>query len=411
MPNTYSRGSTLLARDYLMRNKYYYGTGDRADLYYSLLAGGARAKLLESIVDLNFLEFMHKEKEIYESDLIEKLELHSVRAKKWLFLLTREGFLERDNTNSGILYRMGPLSKALFKENCSVWWFSKQMTYSWEAIAYENLVDVLKGKEVKNDEHWPPKDKKDTQAIECWMRYTCLAPIQAIEKALDLNNIEHLVDIGGGDGSMACYFARKYPNLQITIYNLPEAISIARQNIEQAELWDQITVVEGNFLTDEKFPCCCDLVLFSRVLCDWSAETAEKLLKMAYAALNPGGRVAICEAFQEKNAEFSLAWEFRYIFWNELEIEVFKSSFIYKKILATIGFSIERLSQRDRECIYAVLIAKKPSPFALFEKLKSYLTRWRLEHVDNVQIISKPLFIHNIKKHIIRLLTPTTVNT
>lgn len=380
--------------------KRYYGSGDRADLYYSLLAGGARTKLLESVVDLNLLELMNDEKEIYESNLIEKLDLHPVRAKKWLFLLTREGFLDRSETSNGMLYRMGQLSKALFKEDCALWWFAKQMTYSWEAIAYENVVEVLKGSKVKNDEHWPPKNERDSQAIELWMRHTAWAPICAIDNAIDLSKVEHLVDIGGGDGTMACYFAKKYPNLQITLYNLPEAIAIARWNIEQAGLWDQIRVVEGNFLTDDKFPDCCDLVLFSRVLCDWSADTAEKLLKMTYAALNPGGRVAICEAFQEKNVEFSLAWEFRYIFWNELEVEVFKSSFMYKKLLSTIGFSIDKLFERDRECIYAVLTAKKPKPFALIDKLKRYLMKWRLEYVDNVNTTLRPLFFYNLKKYI-----------
>ena len=124
---------------------------------------------------------------------------------------------------------------------------------------------------------------------------------------------------------MACKLVNKFPWLKVTVYNLPEACTLASLNVKEAQLENKIQIVEVNFLVDKKFPNGCDLVLFSRVLCDWSIDTGKALLLKAYEAIEKKGKVAICDAFHENNADFSLAWEFRYVFWDTFETEVFKN--------------------------------------------------------------------------------------
>lgn len=336
------------------------GLRDKANLYYKLLAGGARTKLLESVVNFNVAELISTNGSMLEDDLIKALGMHAFRAKKWLYLLTQEKFLSREKNNNTYSYSLGAILHTLFVNNDYQWWFFKQMVYSWQTVSYENFYNVLQGASVNITYQWPPRNDLESIALEDWMTKTAKSPIVALCQAIDFNNITHLLDIGGGDGTMACELAKKFPQLKITVYNLPKSCELARLKIEKAGLVDRVNVVEGNFLVDNKFPTGCDLVLFSRVLCDWSPETAKKLLLKAYESIEYGvGQVAICEAFQENNKDFALAWEFRYIFWDEFETEVFKSSLIYKKILIDIGFKINSLSKTSTQSIYSVLIADK----------------------------------------------------
>jgi predicted O-methyltransferase YrrM len=356
----------------------------RADLYYELLAGGAKTKLLESIINFNLPELLSSKGEILESDLTKELELHPLRAKKWYFLLTREGFLRRKKTDLGYVYCLGPVTKQLMGKNNDQWWFFKQMTYSWQTIAYESLYSILRGATVNSDIHWPPKNDIESIAIEEWMTRTSVAPISTIESAINLNKVKHLLDIGGGEGTMACDFAKKYPHLKVTLYNLPVAIKLARKNIKLAGLDDRVKMVEGDFFKDRTFPAGCDLILFSRVLCDWSSETAERLLKMAYEALSPGGQVAICEAFQENNKDFSTAWEFRYLFWDEFETEVFKSSLTYKKILTDIGYKLTSLSKLTDDSTYTVLTAQKKKQIPIIQNIIRKWIGWKYERMQEI---------------------------
>lgn len=361
-----------------------FNLNERCNAYYGLLAGGVRIKLLESIINFNVPELISNKGEILESDLTKELGLHPLRAKKWYFLLTREGFLRRRKTELGYVYFLGPLTKKLMEGNNDQWWFFKQMTYSWQTIAYESLYNTLLGAPVHFDVHWPPKQANESIAIEEWMTRTSAGPIRSIERAINFHKVKHLLDIGGGNGTMACALAEKYPHLRVTLYNLPVAIKLARQTIQLASLENRVQVVEGDFFKDKTFPRGADLILFSRVLCDWSSETAERLLKMAYEALNPGGQVAICEAFQENNKDFSVAWEFRYLFWDEFETEVFKSSLTYKKILSDVGYKLSSLSNLNDDSIYTVLIAQKKNQYPFIQNIIRKWIRWKYERMQEM---------------------------
>ncbi len=112
--------------------------------------------------------------------------------------------------------------------------------------------------------------------VEEWMSKTSEGAMHAFEHAIDLKEIDHLFDVGGGAGTMAIQLVRKYANLRVTVFNLPKSAFLARNNIGKAGVTDRVRVHEGDFLKVESFPDSFDLVLFSRVLTDWSPETCKK---------------------------------------------------------------------------------------------------------------------------------------
>lgn len=332
---------------------------ESVNLYYSILRGGARIQLLEAAINLNIFELLDKKGPLLETNIIRELEIVPKRGKKWLFLLYREQFLNRKKTPQGYEYSLGLIPQNLFEGKEKLWWWFKQMTYSWQTIAYENLTEVLQGKTVSFNPTWPPKHEMESDSLEEWMTNTSHGLINCMAKAVDFDTIDSLLDVGGGEATIACELAKRHSNISITVYNLPRSIALATDNIQKHNLQHRVKTHAGNFLEDEAFPPNYDAVLFSRVLCDWSPETCKKLLTMAYHALKKGGQLIITEAFYEDNHDFSVGWEFRYIFWDDFEAETFKSSLTYTKILQDIGFEVTKITSVTDDTIYSILLAEK----------------------------------------------------
>lgn len=333
---------------------------DKVELYYHLLSGSVRLKLLESVMNLNLPELIGTEGELTCEEIIEKLQLSPKRAKKWFYLLSMEKFLiekKHENKNTTV-YSLGPILKALF-DNGDDWWFYKELVNSWQIVSNENMVDMLQGKELSFDVNWPPSSTEESLFLETWMTRTSEIVIKVLNSNMPLENPQKILDVGGGDGTIDCALAQMHPSLKFTVYNLPVAISLIKDKIEEHHLNDRIDVYSGNFLTDEAFPKGYDIVLFSRTMCDWPEDVCRKLIKMAYEALNEKGIIVICEEFKDLNQNLMLAWEFRYMFWDNFGKALYKPSELYLSILKETGFSDGQLSEISNDTMFRVIKAMK----------------------------------------------------
>jgi L-tyrosine C(3)-methyltransferase len=115
---------------------------------------------------------------------------------------------------------------------------------------------------------------------------------------VDYSEVNTLLDVGGGDAVNAIALARAHPHLKVTVFDLEGAVEVARDNIAAAGLADRIDVVVGDMFGDP-MPDGFDLVLFAHQFVIWSPEQNQALLKRAYEALAPGGRVAVFNAFAD----------------------------------------------------------------------------------------------------------------
>jgi SAM-dependent methyltransferase len=109
---------------------------------------------------------------------------------------------------------------------------------------------------------------------------------------LDFAGYSRLLDLGGGPGTYAILFAKQWPDLRITIFDLPEVARIASANCARAGAESQITVVPGNYHTDEVGRDY-DVVFLSDALHQENAEDCKRLLEKAHRALRPGGRLVV----------------------------------------------------------------------------------------------------------------------
>jgi len=113
-----------------------------------------------------------------------------------------------------------------------------------------------------------------------------------IVDAFDFGSFAHVVDAGGGDGTNAIALARRYPSLQVTVYDSESVCQIAREKIAAAGLGDRVFTCVGNFLQDP-FPAGVDAILFCHILTIWSMQRNLELLRKCWRALPDDGAVVV----------------------------------------------------------------------------------------------------------------------
>ncbi len=331
--------------------------------FNEILAGGAETRLLESFFGIGITELLFHREKLSSLKIAEALDLHPLRARKWLHLLSLIGLLEesegREEDGRTSLYNLSPLGYGLLDEYGKPFAYSSEKVKFWRLAADIDIIQALRGKPLPLAVRWPPQTLDSAYHIEWWMSATVDGAIGAIEKSLDLKRYSKLLDAAGGAGTMACHFAGKYPNLSITVFNLPNSAYLARENIAAGGFAGRIFVEECNFLIDESLPGEFDIVLWSRVLCDWPSDIVFSLLQKTHNALLPGGEIVICEPFIKDNEDLILAWEFRYIFSDDFGVACYKTRGEYEFLLKESGFEISGYTPPDDDSFYSVIRAKK----------------------------------------------------
>jgi acetylserotonin N-methyltransferase len=111
--------------------------------------------------------------------------------------------------------------------------------------------------------------------------------------AFDLSPYQRMVDLGGATGHLVAAACERYPRLTGVVFDLPEAVPLARELIAQTPVADRIEIVAGDFFNDPLPPG--DLYALGRILHDWTEEKIVRLLTRIHVALPAGGGVLIAE--------------------------------------------------------------------------------------------------------------------
>ncbi|MHB1034510.1 MAG: methyltransferase [Pirellulales bacterium] len=101
-----------------------------------------------------------------------------------------------------------------------------------------------------------------------------------------------LLDVGGASGTWTMAFLRAVPEAEATIFDLPDAIEMARARLAETEFAARIKLVAGDFYTDP-LPGGADYAWVSAILHQNSRAENVALLAKVHAALAPGGRIGI----------------------------------------------------------------------------------------------------------------------
>jgi predicted O-methyltransferase YrrM len=103
-------------------------------------------------------------------------------------------------------------------------------------------------------------------------------------------NAKRILDLGGAHGAYSMAFAQKNPVSEVTLFDIPHVVEIAKKFIDQHGMKDQIKLVTGDFNTDD-IGNGYDLVFVSHVF--YQKRGIESVLDKIYGSLNENGAVVL----------------------------------------------------------------------------------------------------------------------
>ncbi|OGP82061.1 MAG: hypothetical protein A2Y95_00795 [Deltaproteobacteria bacterium RBG_13_65_10] len=181
-----------------------------------------------------------------------------------------------------------------------------------------------------------------------------LAPIMA--RTLNCSAYRALLDIGGGSGIYACAVLALNRRMKATVVEKPPVDKVARWSIAQKGMQHRIAVL-GRDMFDE-LPHGFDIHLFSNVLHDWDEKSIGLLLKNSFAALSPGGMVAIHDAhLNQKKTGPLLVAEYSVLLMYSTEGRCYSIAEI-RDILDETGFEHTEVAQTAAR--RSLITARKP---------------------------------------------------
>lgn len=140
-------------------------------------------------------------------------------------------------------------------------------------------------------------DSPDYRRRFTWaMHHRTLETAPAIAAQLDLSRARTLLDLGGGPGTYAMAFLAKNPRLRATVCDREAALEVAKEIADTHKAGKRLSYLPLDFTMD-LIPGAYDVVWYSNVLHIYSPADNQAVFRRAKAALNPGGRLLIQDAF------------------------------------------------------------------------------------------------------------------
>jgi len=117
---------------------------------------------------------------------------------------------------------------------------------------------------------------------------------EAVARRIPLRRGDRVLDLGGGPGTYAIALADACPGAEITVFDTPATLRVARMILREKGAYGRVRLAEGDFLKDP-LGGPYDFVWISQILHAYSGSDCVKLLRRARSSLVPGGRVAVQE--------------------------------------------------------------------------------------------------------------------
>lgn len=205
---------------------------------------------------------------------------------------------------------------------------------------YLRLADVVRGKvDFTSIVPHPPRTREDSLFYETLHRSNIQLFVELLVKRARLADVQMLIDVGGGIGDIAAALCQAFPNLKVTLINLPSALDLVRENVAAKGLSDRITPVAIDMYREPYPPG--DAVLFSRILYPMNAQFCSMLLKKAYDALPSGGKVLILDMVisDPHHPNYDYLTHYLCAIGMGFSVLEFKDHAIYPDLLRQIGFT------------------------------------------------------------------------
>ncbi|MFC5286658.1 methyltransferase [Actinokineospora guangxiensis] len=137
------------------------------------------------------------------------------------------------------------------------------------------------------------RDEESTRRFVTAMWQLSFHVSDELARLAELGDARRLVDVGGANGPFSAAALGVYPRLRSTVFDLPAVAPHLAETARAHGLGERLCFQAGDFFADPLPEG--DCVAFGYILSDWDDETCAMLLRKAYDALPPGGRVLVMD--------------------------------------------------------------------------------------------------------------------
>jgi len=142
------------------------------------------------------------------------------------------------------------------------------------------------------------RDEAATRAFIAAMHRNARERAPLVIRAVGLERVNRMIDLGGGSGAYTIAFAQANPALRVDLLDVPEVLELTTGYVRAAAVADRVKFIPGDLRTD-KFGNGYDLGLLSAICHMFGPDENKDLIRRAYDALNEGGRLIIQEFILE----------------------------------------------------------------------------------------------------------------
>ena len=114
----------------------------------------------------------------------------------------------------------------------------------------------------------------------------------AMASALDWHSVSTLLDVGSGPATYPIELCKRFPNLSVTVFDLPGTLRITKRYVNEADLAKRIKLITGDYRSDP-IPENYDVIFLSNIIHGENDEKNAGLIAKLARSLNPSGRIVI----------------------------------------------------------------------------------------------------------------------
>ncbi len=109
---------------------------------------------------------------------------------------------------------------------------------------------------------------------------------------IDLTGIKTILDVGGGSGAYSMEFVSIKPDIEASVFDLPNVVPITKEFIAKEGFTGKIKTFAGDYSEDD-LPRGFDLAFLSAVIHSNSFDVNQNLIKKCFSSLNKNGKIVI----------------------------------------------------------------------------------------------------------------------
>lgn len=326
---------------------------------FDLCAGFVYSQVLLACVRLNLLAAVGGQP-LSASELARLTDLDPERLQRLIDAATSLELLESGNDDT---YHLGPRGALIVSQPALI----EMIRHHW--MLYEDLRDpvaLLKGTGERThlEQFWcyarsAPGEASSRDGAEHYsalMTSTRLLFAEEVMHAYDFGRHRRVLDVGGGEAMWAIELAKLYPQIQVTVFDLPPVAALAEARINAHDMTRRVKAIGGDFRCDD-LPPGADLVMLNRVLHDHDDHVALGILKAARKALASDATLMVAEPMLESGDASRVGAAYFSFYFLAMGSGRARSAAAIRRLLQQAGFARIRRHATSQPLCASVLTA------------------------------------------------------